>query len=114
MLHKRHLVLCLTFWVRFKAKAASEVLQKMHPVRSQGALIVRQQPLLFSEGTHPLREGACRKKHISSEQTEVRAASCERTFEVGPTSVGGVLEGTKNIPNLQVFGSKNFDYILCI
>ena len=24
MLHKRHLVLCLTFWVHFKAKAASE------------------------------------------------------------------------------------------
>lgn len=41
-------------------------------------------------------------------------ASCERTFEVRPTSVGGVLEITKNIPNLQVFGSKKFDYILCI
>ena len=26
----------------------------------------------------------------------------------------GVLEITKNIPNLQVFGSKKFDYILCI
>ena len=36
-----------------RAKAASEVQQKMHPVRSQGALIVLQQPLLFSEGTHP-------------------------------------------------------------
>jgi len=24
MLHKRHLVLCLTFWVQFKAQAASE------------------------------------------------------------------------------------------
>ena len=29
-------------------------------------------------------------------------ASCERTFEVGPTSVGGVLEDTKNIPNMQI------------
>ena len=48
------------------------------------------------------------------ERTRVWAAFRERTFEVGYTSVGGVLEGTKNIPNLQVFGSKNFDYILCI
>ena len=64
-----------------KAKAASEVLQKMHPVRSQGALIVLQQPLLFSEGTHPLREGACRKKHISSEHAGVWAAFHERSYE---------------------------------
>ena len=26
----------------------------------------------------------------------------------------GALDVTKNIPNLQVFGSKKFDYILCI
>ena len=51
-----------------KPRRRPKVLQKMHPVRSQGALIVLQQPLLFSEGTHPLREGACRKKHISSER----------------------------------------------
>ena len=54
---------------------------KMHPVRSQGALIVQQQPLLFSEGTHPLREGACRKKHISSEHAGVWAAFHERSYE---------------------------------
>ena len=35
----------------------------------------------FSEGTHPLREGACRKKHISSERAGVWAASRERSYE---------------------------------
>ena len=35
---------------------------------------VLQPPLLFSEGTHPVGEGACRKKHISSERAGVWAA----------------------------------------
>ena len=51
---------------------------KNAPCAKLGAFIVLQQPLLFSEGTHPLREGACRKKHIFSEQTGVCAAFCER------------------------------------
>ena len=62
--------------------AAKEV-QKMHPVRSRGPHRTATTSTFFSEGTHPLREGACQKKHISSERARVWAAFCERTFEVG-------------------------------
>ena len=36
-----------------------------------------------AEGTHPVGEGACRKKSTYPSDAIVWAASCERTFEVG-------------------------------